>query len=81
VRHHLDHLPALADRDRGIEGKPAREFGAQARPGDRPPDHEGARRADVHGIQVFQLFGEQAGSKPPMAPDVDPSQQNHQGHG
>ena len=40
------------------KGKPACEFGAEVRSRNGRPDHERARRADVEGIEVFQLFGE-----------------------
>src|SRR5712691_6155990 len=55
LRHQPDNLAARADHDLGIKGKPACQFGAELRPGDGPPDHEGARRADVDGIEVLQL--------------------------
>jgi hypothetical protein len=62
LRHHPDNLAALTDRDLGIKGKPARQFGAELRPGDWLPDHKGARRADVDSIEVFQSFGERGRS-------------------
>lgn len=42
----------------GIEGKPARDFRTQLHLADWLPDHEGARRADVDGIEMPQLFRE-----------------------
>ena len=80
LRHQPDNLAALADHDLGIKGKPACQFGAELRPGDWPPDHEGARRADVDGIEVLQLFGERGRSEGPVTADVDPSQKNHECH-
>ena len=79
-RHHPDNLAALADHDLGIKGKPACQFGAELRPADWPPDHEGARRADVDGIEVLQLSGERGRSEGPVTADVDPSQKNHECH-
>jgi len=70
----------LADRDLGVKGKPACQFGAELPPADSPPDHEGARRTDVDGIEVLQSFGQRRGSEGPVTADVDPSQKNHKGH-
>jgi hypothetical protein len=78
--HQPDNLAALADHDLGIKGKPACQFGAEFRPGDRPPDHEGACRADVDGIEVLQLFGERGRSEGPVTADVDPSQKYNECH-
>jgi hypothetical protein len=80
VRHQPDNLAALADHDLGIKGKPACQFGAELRPCDRPADHEGARRADVDGIEVLQLFRESGRSEGPVTTDVDSSQENHECH-
>ena len=80
LRHQPDNLAALADHDLGIKGKPACQFGAELRPGDRLPDHEGARCADVDGIEVLQLFGERGGPERPVTADVDPSQKNDDCH-
>ena len=80
LRHQPDNLAALADHDLGIKGKPACQFGAELRPGDWPPDHEGACCADIDGIEVLQLFGERGWSEGPVAADVDPSQKNHERH-
>ena len=74
------NLAALADHDLGIKGKTTCQFGAELRLGDWPPDHEGARRADVDGIEVLQLFGEHGRSEVPVTADVDPSQKNHECH-
>jgi hypothetical protein len=78
LRHQPDNLATLADHDLGIKGKPAYQFGAELRPGDWPPDHEGARPADADGIEVLQLFGERGRSEGPVTADVDPSQKNHE---
>src|SRR5206468_6374633 len=80
LRHEPNNLAARADRDPGIKGKPAFQFGAELRPGDWPPDHQGARRADVDGIEVLQLFGERGRPEGPVTADVDPSQKNHECH-
>src|SRR5213593_2837657 len=80
LRHQPENVAALADHDLGIEGKPACQFGAESRPGDWPPDHEGARRADVNGIEVLQLFGERGRPEGPVTADVDASQKNHERH-
>jgi hypothetical protein len=61
-------------------GKPACQFGAELRPGDWPPDHEGACRADVDGIEVLQLFGERGRSEGSVTTDFDPSQKSHECH-
>jgi hypothetical protein len=55
-------------------------IGAELGPGDWPPDHEGARRADADGIEVFQLFGERCRPEGPVTADVDSSQKNHECH-
>jgi hypothetical protein len=73
-------LPPFADHDFGIEGKPARDFVAESRLGDRPPDHERARRADVDSIEVPQLFGERRRPEGPVTAYVDAPQKNHKCH-
>jgi hypothetical protein len=73
-------LPAQTDHDLGIKRTPARQFRAELRPGDWPPDHEGARRANVDGIEVLQLFGERGTSEDPVTADVDASEKNHECH-
>ena len=80
LRHQSDNLAALADHDLGLKRKPAGQFGAELRAGDWPPDHEGTRRADVHGIKVFQLFGERGGSEGSVTAHVNASQKNHECH-
>ena len=79
-RHQPDNLAPLADHDLRIEGKPGDQLGAELRLGDRLPDHEGARRADVDRIEVLQLIGERGRSEGPVTTDVDPSQKNHERH-
>jgi hypothetical protein len=56
--HQPENLSALTNDDLGFEGKAARELGAEPRLRDRLPDDEGAGRADVDGIEMFQLCGE-----------------------
>src|SRR6266540_2651312 len=80
LRHQPDNLAARADHDLGIKGKRACQFGAELRPRDRPPDDEGARRADVDGIEVLQLVDERGRPEGPVTADVDPSQKNHECH-
>jgi hypothetical protein len=80
LRYQPDNLAALADHDRGLKRKPACQFGAELRPGDWPPDHEGARRADVDGTKVLQLFDEGCRSEGPVAADVNSSEKNHECH-
>src|SRR4026208_1085016 len=80
VRHQPDNLATLADHDLRIKGKPGCQFGAELRPGHRLSDHEGARRADVHGIEVRQLTGDRGRSEGLVPADVDPSQKNHECH-
>jgi len=80
VRDQPDNLPALTDHDLGIKGKPAHQFGAELRPRDRLPDHEGARCTDADGIQVLQLFGERGRAEGPVTTDVESSQKNHECH-
>jgi hypothetical protein len=80
LRHQPDNLTALADHHLGIKGKPAGKFGAKLGPGDGPTDHEGARRADVDGIEMLQLFGEPGRLEAPVTTDVHPSQKNHECH-
>jgi hypothetical protein len=80
VRHQPDNLATLADHDLRIKGKPGCQFGAELRPRDRLPDHEGARRADVDRIEVLQLFGERGRSEGSLTTDVDPSQENDECH-
>lgn len=74
----------LADQDLRLKGKPAREFGAQSsgrwRSLGRLVDHERARRADAHGIEMAQLFGERARPEGPMTADVDAAEEDD-GHG
>jgi len=80
LRHQPDNLAALADHDLSIKRKPARQFRTELRPGDWLPNHEGARCAYVHGIEVPQLFGEYRRSEGPVTADVDPSQKDHKCH-
>ena len=80
LRHQPDNLPSLADHELGVKGKPAREFGAELRPGHWPPDHEGAGRTDADGTKVLQLFGEPGRPEGPVTADVDPSQKNDECH-
>jgi hypothetical protein len=75
-----DDFPALTDHDLGLKGQPARQFGAELRSADGLPDQEGARRADVDGIEVLQLFGESRRPEGPVTADVDPPQENHECH-
>jgi len=79
-RHQAGNLTALADHDLGIKRKPACQFSAELRPGDRPPNHEGACRADVDGIEVLEFCGERGRTERPVTADVDPSQKNHERH-
>jgi hypothetical protein len=81
LRHQPENLASLADHDLGIKGKSACQFGAELRPGNWPPDHESARRADVDGTEVLQLLGERGRSKGPVTADVDSSQKNQSGAG
>ena len=76
LRHQSHDLAPFADHDLGIEGKHARELGAELRAGDRPPDHEGPRGADVDGIEMLQSFDQRGGPKGLVTSDVDASQQN-----
>src|ERR1044072_858570 len=80
VRHQPDDLAAVADHDLSIKRKPARQFRAELRPADWPPDHEGSRRAHVYGIEVLQLFGECTGPEGPVAADIHTSQKDHERH-
>ncbi|HEU4505209.1 MAG TPA: hypothetical protein VFR79_10275, partial [Nitrospira sp.] len=80
LRHQPDNLATLADHDLDIKRKLACQFGAEMFPGDWLPDHEGARRADVDGIEVLQLFGKRGRSEDPVTADVDPPQKNHECH-
>src|SRR5688572_30360200 len=80
LRHEPSELAALADDDVGIEGKSASQFSAKLRLGDWPPDHERTRRADIHRIEMLQLFCERSGSEGPVTADVDSSQKNHECH-
>jgi hypothetical protein len=73
LRQQPDNLAAFADHDLCIKGKPSCEFGAELRPYDWPPDDEGARRADVDGIEVLQLFRQRGWSERPVTADVDAS--------
>ena len=61
-------------------GTLACQFSAELGPGDRPPNHEGARRADVDGIEVLQSFGERTWPEGPVTADVHASQKNHECH-
>ena len=40
------------------------------------PDHKGARRPDVDGTEMLQLFGELRRPERPVAADIDAPQQN-----
>ena len=79
-RHQRDNLPALANHDLGIKWKPACKFRTELCSGDWPPDHEGARRADVDDIEVLQLFGEGGRSEGPVTADVHAPEKNHECH-
>jgi hypothetical protein len=76
-----DDVPTLADHDLGIEGQPPCDLDAQLRRADGLPDHEGARGADVDGIQVLQLSSEGRRSKGPVPADVEASQKDDECHG
>lgn len=52
-----EDLAALAGHDLSMKGKPAIQFGVEFRPADTPPHYEGARSANVDGIEVLQLPG------------------------
>jgi hypothetical protein len=80
LRQQPDDLAALANQDVGVGGKSACQFGVQLRSGHSPPEHEGAGRADVDGIEVRRLFGERGWPEDPATADVDSSQQNHECH-
>jgi hypothetical protein len=80
VRHQPDNLAALANHDLRIKGQPGCQFGTELRLGDRLPDHEGTRRADVDRIEVLQVFGERGRSEGPVTADVDPSQKSDECH-
>ncbi len=75
-KHQPDEFPALADHDLGVKRKPARQFGAQSRPGYWLPDYEGARRADVDDIEVLQLFGDGGRSEGSVTADINAPQKN-----
>ncbi len=79
-RYQPGYLTALANNYMSIKRKPACHFGAESRPGDRLADHEGAGRADVDGIEMFQLSGKQSGSEGLVTADVHTSQKNHECH-
>src|SRR5262249_54853695 len=70
LRHHPRDLAAVADHDRGVEGKPARELGPELRPTDRFPDDKRACGADVDRAEVPQLHGELGRPERPVAADV-----------
>jgi hypothetical protein len=80
MRHQPDNLPALAEHDLSIKRKFAYQCSAQFGPGDWPPDHESARRADVDSIEMLQLFGERARAEAPVTANVHPPQKNHERH-
>ena len=80
VRHQPDDLATLADHDLGIKRKPACEFKAQLRAADWLPNHKGTRGADVDGIEMLQLFGEDGRSEGSVTADVDTPQKNHECH-
>jgi hypothetical protein len=44
------------------------------------PDHEGACRADVHDIEVCQLFGQFGRSEGSVPADINTPQKNHECH-
>jgi uncharacterized protein (DUF1697 family) len=82
LRHQPDYLAALADHDLGIKGQPACQFGAAFRLGDRPPDHEGARRAELarrlpfdteimicQGREIVRLMSQNHFADQPVRPD------------
>src|SRR3972149_3710274 len=56
------------------------QFRAQSRLGNWFPNHEGARRAYVDGIEVLQLFGEDGRPEGLVTADVDPSHKDHKCH-
>jgi hypothetical protein len=76
VRHQPGNVPAVADRDVGLEWNPACDFIAHVRSAYWLPDHEGTRRADVDGIEVLQLVRKHTWSERPMTADVDASKKN-----
>jgi hypothetical protein len=75
-----DDLPALADGDLGIEGKPVCDFSAQLRAADWLPDDKGTRRSDVDDIEVPKLLGERSWSEGSVTPDVDTPQKDYECH-
>ena len=75
-----ENLAALADHDLGVKWQPACYFSAEFRLGDRPSDHQRARRTNVDHVEVLQLLGKLRGSKSPVTSDVDASQEYHEGH-
>lgn len=77
LRHEPDDLAALADHDLAIKGKPACQFLKEFCSLNGTPDHERARRTDVDGIEVFQLFGECRRSEGPVPANVNPFQKNN----
>src|ERR1700739_2504246 len=77
---YLLKFAALANNDLGNKREFAFYFGACSRLGHSTPDDERARRADVHGTEMLELFGQFARSERPVTPDVDSPQENDECH-
>jgi hypothetical protein len=71
---------ALADYDLGNKRKFALHFCARLCLGHSGPNNERARRADIDGAEMLELFGQFARPKGPVASYVNSSQKNNECH-
>jgi hypothetical protein len=70
LRHEPEDVPVRANHDSRLEREPASEFATQFQATNRPPDHEGACRADIHHVEERELRGESRRPESPVAANV-----------
>jgi hypothetical protein len=84
IEHALGQQPGdvarAANDDLRHERQPALELLPQSRLADALPDHKRTRRADVDGVEVRELFREDAWPERPMTADVHAPQEHHECH-
>jgi hypothetical protein len=73
-------VAALANDDLGHKREMACHFSARLGLGHRLPQDQCARRANVHGTQMLQCFGQFGRPKSPVAAHVDSSQKDNERH-
>lgn len=75
-----NEIPPLAHHDFRLERKPPHQLSAESCSRSRFANDERACRTYVHDIVGGELFGEEAGAKCPVAPNIDTPEEDNERH-